>query len=93
MNNILVYYGAQSKYGPDIPLTVVGIVMKIFQTVISIVVGIAVVAQPIVGYNYGAGLNERVKNIFKTMIFVECCVGLVSTICFEFFPLEIISIF
>lgn len=51
MNNVLVIYGAQSKYGADIPLTVVGIVMKVFQIVISIVVGIAAGSQPIVGYN------------------------------------------
>ncbi|MFV0395670.1 MAG: MATE family efflux transporter [Coprobacillaceae bacterium] len=93
MNNMLVQYGANSKYGADIPLTVVGIVMKVFQIVISIVVGIAAGAQPIVGYNYGAGLYERVKKIFKTMIIAEIVVGAISTICFEFFPMQIISLF
>lgn len=93
MNNILVSYGAVSKYGADIPLTVVGIVMKVFQIVISIVVGIAVGAQPIVGYNYGAGLTDRVKKVFKTMLLAELCVGIVSMICFESFPLQIIGIF
>ena len=61
MNNVLVRYGAESKYGADIPLTVVGIVMKVFQIVISVVVGIAAGSQPIVGYNYGAGHSIRVK--------------------------------
>lgn len=93
MNNVLVSYGAVSKYGADIPLTVVGIVMKVFQIVISIVVGIAVGAQPIVGYNYGAGLTDRVKKVFKTMLLAELCVGIVSMICFECFPLQIIGIF
>lgn len=93
MNNVLVAYGAQSKYGADIPLTVVGIVMKVFQIVISIVVGIAAGSQPIVGYNYGAGHYSRVKQIFITMMACQFCVGLAATICFEFFPLQIISIF
>ena len=93
MNNVLVIYGANSKYGADIPLTVVGIVMKVFQIVVSIVIGIAAGSQPVVGYNYGAGLNGRVRKIFKTMIIAEFIVGLVSMICFEVFPLEIISIF
>ncbi|MCD7990318.1 MAG: polysaccharide biosynthesis C-terminal domain-containing protein, partial [Clostridia bacterium] len=93
MNNVLVIYGAQSKYGADIPMTVVGIVMKVFQIVISIVVGIAAGAQPIVGYNYGAGLWHRVKLIFRTMMIAEFSVGLVSMICFEVFPVQIISIF
>lgn len=93
MNNVLVLYGAQSKYGADIPLTVVGIVMKVFQIVISVVVGIAAGAQPIVGYNYGAGLHGRVRRIFAVMMAAEACVGLVSMICFECFPLQIIGIF
>ncbi|MFR3753226.1 MAG: MATE family efflux transporter [Enterocloster sp.] len=82
MNNVLVIYGAGSKYGADIPMTVVGIVMKVFQIVISVVVGIAAGAQPIVGYNYGAGLWRRVKLIFRTMMAAEFSVGLVSLICF-----------
>lgn len=93
MNNVLVRYGAESKYGADIPLTVVGIVMKVFQIVISVVVGIAAGSQPIVGYNYGAGHSIRVKKIFRTMILAELCVGLAATLCFECFPLQIIAIF
>lgn len=93
MNNTLVTYGAGSKYGADIPLTVVGIVMKVFQIVVSVVVGIAAGSQPIVGYNYGAGLHGRVRRIFKTMMIAEACVGLTAMICFECFPLQIIGIF
>ena len=93
MNNMLVIYGAQSKYGADIPLTVVGIVMKVFQIVIAVVVGIAAGSQPIVGYNYGAGYTGRVKTIFKTMLGAEICVGLAAMLCFECFPLQIIGIF
>ena len=93
MNNVLVIFGAQSKYGADIPLTVVGIVMKVFQIVISFVVGIAAGAQPIVGYNYGAQQMQRVKKLFRTMLLAEVAVGLFAMVCFEFFPLQIIQIF
>lgn len=93
MNNVLVKYGAQSKYGPDIPLTVVGIVMKVFQIVIAVVVGIAAGSQPIVGYNYGAGRFDRVRQIYIAIMKAECTVGLISMICFEAFPMQIISIF
>ena len=93
MNNVLVIYGAQSPYGADIPLTVVGIVMKVFQIVIAIVVGIAAGSQPIIGYNYGAGHNARVKEIYKTMMMAECMVGFAATIAFECFPLQIVGIF
>lgn len=93
MNNVLVKYGADSKYGADIPLTVVGIVMKVFQIVVSVVVGIAAGSQPIVGYNYGAGKIERVKKIYSTMMKAEIIVGVIATVAFEVFPLQIIQIF
>lgn len=91
--DILVTYGALSKYGADILLTVVGIVMKVFQIVISVVVGIAAGSQPIVGYNYGARKYDRVKQIYKKMMIVEGMVELIALICFEFFPIQITSIF
>jgi Na+-driven multidrug efflux pump len=93
MNNTLVAYGAHSRFGADIPLTVVGIVMKVFQIVIAFVVGIAAGSQPIVGYNYGAGNLARVKELFRKMMTAEIVVGLVATVAFEAFPLQIISIF
>lgn len=93
LNKSLVKYGALSKFGEDIPLTVVGIVMKVYQIVISFVVGIAAGIQPIVGYNYGAKLYTRVKKLFKTMLIAEVIVGFISTLVFEFFPMQIIHLF
>ena len=74
-------------------MTVVGIVMKVFQIVIAFVVGIAAGCQPIVGYNYGAGNGQRVRQIFKTMMLAEAVVGLVSMLAFQLFPVQIISLF
>lgn len=93
MNNMLVKYGALSKYGEDIPLTVVGIVMKVFAIVVSLSVGVTIGAQPIIGYNFGAGKIQRVKEILKKIMITETCIGIIATICFECFPVQIISIF
>lgn len=93
MNNVLVIYGAQSKYGADIPLTVVGIVMKVFQIVVSVCIGIAAGSQPIIGYNFGAAKYDRVKELFWTIVRAEVIVGAISLLLFEFFPLQITSIF
>lgn len=93
MNNVLVKYGAMSKYGADIPMTVVGIVMKVFQIVIAFTIGVAAGSQPIVGYNYGAGQHGRVKEIYKIMIIVEVCIGFIATVCFEIFPRQILGLF
>ena len=93
MNSTLVKYGAMSEYGADIPMTVMGIVMKVFQIVIAIAVGIAAGSQPIVGYNYGAGRFDRVKKIYKTMLMAELGLGLIATFIFECFPVQLISLF
>lgn len=93
LNNVLVAYGPQSEYGADIPLSVMGIVQKVFGIVVAVIVGIAAGSQPIVGYNYGAGEYGRVKKLYKTMIGAEAVVGIIATILFECFPLQITQIF
>ncbi len=93
INNALVKYGEASKYGADIPLTVLGIVMKVFQIVNSLVVGVAVGCQPLVGYNYGAGNFDRIREILRKMIVVVAIMGLFALLAFEFFPMQIISVF
>lgn len=93
MNNSLTYYGAQSVYGPDIPLAVAGISMKVFMMFLSVVIGIAQGAQPIVGYNYGAGNFGRVKQAFKLAVGAATVVSVIGFLCFQLFPRQIIGIF
>ena len=82
----------QEQYA-QIPMAVVGIVMKFFQIVISIVVGMAAGCIPIVGYNMGAGLNKRVKDLFTKLLTAEACVGVIALIIVELFPRQLIGIF
>ena len=98
INNMLRKYGAldeifgQPQYA-QIPMAVVGIVMKFFQIVISIVVGMAAGCIPIVGFNMGAGKRARVKALFTKLLIAEAAVGLVAFLLAEFFPQQLISIF
>lgn len=98
INNMIRKYGAmdpifgQEQYA-QIPMAVVGIVMKFFQIVISIVVGMAAGCIPIVGYNMGAGLKGRVKELFTKLLLAEASVGAVALIIVEFFPGQLITIF
>lgn len=98
INNMIRKYGAldevfgQEQYA-QIPMAVVGIVMKFFQIVISIVVGMAAGCIPIVGFNMGAGLNNRVKNLFTKLLIAETCVGVVAFVIVELLPMQLISIF
>ncbi|MGN1398490.1 MAG: MATE family efflux transporter [Erysipelotrichaceae bacterium] len=98
INNMIRKYGAldpifaQSQYA-QIPMAVVGIVMKFFQIVISVVVGMAAGCIPIVGFNMGAKLNQRVKELFTKLLIGETLVGLVAFVIVEFFPNVLIQIF
>ena len=98
INNMIRKYGAldaifsQEQYA-QIPMAVVGIVMKFFQIVISIVVGMAAGCIPIVGYNMGARLFGRVKSLFSRLLIAEALVGAVALVIVEFFPRQLIGIF
>lgn len=98
INNMLRKYGAvdavfgQEQYA-QIPMAVVGIVMKFFQIVISIVVGMAAGCIPIVGFNMGADKKDRVKELFTKLLIAEASVGAVALVLVEFFPQQLINIF
>ena len=93
INNLLGKYGADTKYGSEIPITVVGIVMKINQILTSVILGIAVGAQPIFGYNYGAKKLDRVKTALKYVIGSSVCISTLAFILFQTIPDKLISIF
>ena len=98
INNMLRKYGAldeifsQEQYA-QIPMAVVGIVMKFFQIVISIVVGMAAGCIPVVGYNMGAGKKTRVRKLFTKLLLCEAIVGAVAPVLAEGFPRQLIAVF
>ncbi len=98
INNMLRKYGmldpvfGQEQYA-QIPMAVVGIVMKFFQIVISVVVGMAAGCIPIVGYNVGAENKSRVRELFTKLLLAEALVGVVALVLAEGFPHRLIAIF
>lgn len=98
INNMIRQYGAadpifgQEQYA-QIPMAVVGIVMKFFQIVISIVIGMAAGCIPIVGYNMGAKLYNRVKDLFTRLLISEACIGAVALLIAELLPHLLIQVF
>ena len=92
-NNMLRLYGGQSIYGEDIPLTVLGIVMKVFQIVISIVIGMAAGCIPVVGFNFGARRFERVRELMWKLLSAEAVLGVISFVLVEAFPRQLIGLF
>lgn len=98
VNNMIQKYGAmdeifgQAEYA-QIPMAVVGIVMKFFQIVISIAVGMAAGCIPIVGYNIGAKRDDRAKSLFSHLLIAEAIVGAIATVIVICFPRQLIGIF
>ncbi len=98
INNMLRKYGAldpifsQEQFA-QIPMAVVGIVMKFFQIIISIVVGMAAGCIPLVGFNMGAGEKGRVRSLFTMLLIAEAIVGAVGLVLVECFPEQLIGIF
>lgn len=92
-NKMLATYGMDSVYGANDPLAIIGICMKVFTIVLSIALGIIIGAQPILGFNIGAGQYDRVRETFRKCLLSVIVVGLIATIIFEFCPQPIIAIF
>ncbi len=92
-NTLYNIYGASSKFGTEIPITVHGIVMKVNMILISIIIGISAGSQPIVGYNYGAKKYDRVKQTLKYVLLLSTLVSIVSFTLFQTIPEKLISIF
>lgn len=93
LNNLVTRYGVSSEYGTDIPLAVIGIVVKISQLASAIVLGIATGIQPVLSYNYGSGQYNRVKKAYWTGLVLAVLIMLTARIIFWIFPEEIIGLF
>lgn len=83
---------SQPQYA-QIPLAVLGIVMKFFQIAISIAVGMAAGCIPIVGYNIGAKRRDRARSVLTWLLAGEAIVGFVALLIVEIFPRQLIGIF
>ena len=92
-NNLLKTYGAMSVYGSEIPISVIGVIFKAVEILNSIVLGLAVGSQPIIGYNYGAGNYSRVKKTLRTVILYGLIVSTVVFTLFQTIPHKIILLF
>ena len=98
INNMIRKYGAmdpvfaQTEFA-QIPMAVVGIVMKFFQIVISIAVGMAAGCIPVAGYNVGAGRKDRARELFILLLKAEALVGIIALVIVECFPGRLIALF
>lgn len=92
LNKAVVRCGTQSITS-ETALSAVGIVLRISSVVISICVGIALGMQPIIGFNKGAGLYQRVRETLYKAIGVASVVSVIGWLACELFPSGILKLF
>ena len=89
-NIILSFLG--KNYG-DYVVAALGITAKIYLFTRNIVIGMGQAYQPVLGYNYGAHNNERIKKAFYFTMFAQTILCCIATIIVVIFPVQLISFF
>ena len=85
-NNFLLPYGTDK-------VAAMGIALKVNMITALVLVGFAFGGQPLVGYNYGAKNEKRLKEILKFAYLFEIGLGLLFTIIMCIFAPQIIKVF
>ena len=97
LNMCRKYGAADPIFGQEelaqIPMAVIGIVMKFFQIVMSIAIGLSAGCIPVVGYNIGAKRHDRASKLMMELLCTEFLIGLAATFLFTCFPRQLIRIF
>ena len=81
-----------AEYG-DSAVAAMSIVAKVFMVLFSVLIGFGQGYQPVVGYNYGAGIYKRVKEAFWFTLKVGTAVMAVFAVGTYFFAPNLIQIF
>lgn len=93
LNNLLRKYGAMSEYGPDIPLAVSGVIIKLNFIFFGVLLGISHGCQPIHGFNIGARKYKRVLDLYSIEIKLTLLIGVIGELVFMIFPKQLLSVF
>lgn len=80
-------------YGGDIAVSAMGIVNSIQTFMLMPITGITQGAQPIIGYNYGAKSNGRVKETLKWAIVSASVIAIFGYLVTRIFPGQLITLF
>lgn len=85
LNNALL------REGGDLAIGAAGIINSVGMLLVMLIIGIAQGTQPIVGFNYGAGLHQRVHDTLRLAIITATCITTSGWLCCELFPSIIVK--
>ncbi|WP_439711417.1 MATE family efflux transporter [Clostridium estertheticum] len=89
----ILYNRGLYTYGGNIAIAAMGILNSISMLIFMPIVGISQGIQPIIGYNYGAKLYDRVFKILKLAIIFGTCIAVIGFIVVQLFANQLITIF
>ncbi len=81
------------KYGSDLAVGAMGIVMSVGVIIIMSIVALNMAAQPIIGYNYGAEKFDRVRQSLRYGLVIASLFASISWIALQTFPEAIVRLF
>ncbi|MCU4174372.1 MATE family efflux transporter [Carboxylicivirga sp. N1Y90] len=81
------------KYGGDIAVGAMGIIMSIAMLLVMTIIAINMAAQPIISFNYGLKDFSRVKQTFVLSLWFATLISIIGFLLGEFFPRTIIKLF
>ena len=89
----LTFNNGMLKYGDDAYVALMSILFSLMQLIWMPLQGFSQGAQPVIGYNYGAGQTDRVKKAFKVQFTVNLTFSIVAIGMVELFPKLFIGLF
>ncbi|MCB2306850.1 MATE family efflux transporter [Clostridium estertheticum] len=89
----ILYNKGLYTYGGNLAIAAMGILNSISMLIFMPIVGISQGIQPIIGYNYGAKLYDRVFKILKLAILFGTCIAVIGFIVVQLFANQLITIF
>jgi putative MATE family efflux protein len=89
----VIFTKSLAHYGGDLAIAAMGIGMAIINFILMPIFGINQGIQPIIGYNYGAKLYERVKKVMRLATIVSTSICVFGFLAVMFFSEFIVGIF
>ena len=93
VNYQLVKYGALAPVGAENALAAIGVVGKIASIAFMPIIGVSAAAQPLIGFNYGAGNIDRVRKALGMAILYAFILGVAIWSITRIWPNQIIGAF
>ena len=93
LNHVVSLYGSTDPIGTTAALAAIGVAQKAAMFAFTPLIGLIMGAQPIIGFNYGAKLWQRVLDTLKWASITGVCIGGAFFLIAEAIPAPIVELF